>query len=146
VNDKTKQHRQEVQQQAERIAFLKGVALGHTTAWLEAFAERSEVPVETLAEGLGALFHRQKGGSVLGPGSTVPELRRQTTPAPKGRPKMAVAVGAHSKPQVRTPGSGPAAYWAKMTPEERRAEMMRRARKRTDLVAKKMLKGKNKAA
>jgi hypothetical protein len=132
VNAKTKQHRQEIQQQAERIAFLKGVALGHTTSWLETFADRSEVPVETLAEGLGALFHRQKSGSVLGPGNTMPSLRRQTTPAPKGRPKIAVALGEHREPPVdkkKKYGKGPARYWAAMTPKQRREEMARRVEK-----------------
>lgn len=39
-------------------------------------------------------------------------------------------------PEAKTPGSGQAAYWANMTPQQRKREVMRRMRKRRRTIAK----------
>ncbi len=111
--------------QAERTAFLKGVAFGHTTAWLETFAERSQVPFEVLADGLGGLLHTAASGQVLGPGNPVPELRRAPTTGAKGHAKVEVADSAPRQAQVKAT-AGVRKYWAKMSKKQRAAEMQRR--------------------
>lgn len=82
------------------IAYAQGIAVGHCTTWLETFAERSGVPFEVLAERVGTQLLGTAHGAGLGTDDHVPTLRRETAKRSAVLESVALAGGAHRKPQV----------------------------------------------
>lgn len=50
----------------EGASFAQGIACGHVTAWLESFAERSDIPFEILAERVGRQLLAASGRESVG--------------------------------------------------------------------------------
>jgi len=106
---------------AVQIAYIHG----RIEAQLEAFAQSLGLPTADLTGRMGSLLLYPQGGEIVGLARGVPKLRSKTAAGSKAVEPMAVVSGS------RSGASGNAkSYWAKMTPEQRSAEMRKRYKKR----------------
>lgn len=97
---------------------------GRIEAQLEGFAQSLGLPPAQLTTRVATLLLSMSGGLILGPKDRVSDMPRKTTKKYKVRSsKVAVARRTPSKTSA-----GIKAYWAKMTAEERSAEMTRRSK------------------
>lgn len=167
--------RYEYQIKRDQEMVATGIAIGNVTAWLEAFADRSQLSFAILATRVGRQLLSAAGGEVLGTEHPLPPLRRKAPKRNSAVAEVEMARRPYSRAQVKANfpvksqtktkpvkwerknskwakiknekqikarllsgtltkpskrlSTGMSAYWAKMTPEERRAEMARRRAK-----------------
>jgi hypothetical protein len=96
---------------------------GRTEAHLQAFAASMEIPYRELATRLGALLLSQGKGS----GDRMPIVPSNSSKPRKTLAKVALDGGTHSGAQTQQKAvSGIKAYWAKMSPLQRKREIKRR--------------------
>lgn len=100
---------------------------GRTEAQLEHYARALNIPSEELAKRIGQLLAGQHTVSNVN-ASALPDLSPGGSGLDHELRQVAMDRGTHSR---RAPGSQSAAnkqsYWGKMTPEQRKAEVKRRA-------------------
>jgi hypothetical protein len=102
----------------EKISFIHG----RIDAQIEGFAESMAIPKQLLAQRLAELLYPEG----MGAGNRMSQMRLAT----KERNSSTQKVEAPSRPlRGQTSGAGIAAYWAKMTPEQRASEVKRRMKK-----------------
>ena len=95
---------------------------GRIESQLEAFAASLGIAPKELAVRLAGLLLGQEGGEVLRTGNRVPALSGKAPKRGTSARKVAVA----RRTRNAAPKTKYSAYWSRMTPEERSAEMRRR--------------------
>lgn len=85
----------------ESSAFAQGVAFGHCSTWLEAFAERAGLPFALLAGRVGTLLLGATNGAMVGIENNVPTVRRKTAEGSTPVEQVAVVSGTPSQAQVK---------------------------------------------
>lgn len=110
-------------------AFLFGRLYERIAAECQGFAESIGLPRHAVADRMGALLIGAEIRHVLGESDSL-QLRR-SSPAKSKRKRPPVEVGIRPRKEPRKIGRPPkktglAAWWGRMTPAERSAEMKRR--------------------
>lgn len=115
---------------SNQISYLHG----YFEAKIEGFAKSADVPADELALRVGSVLYSASGGSVLGNRSNrVQRMSRAPASVSQGK-RGEVAVGSRSRnygasvkaPSGKRKESSIKAYWARMTPEQRKEEVIRR--------------------
>lgn len=143
------------------VAIATAYIHGRVEAQLEGFAASLGIPTRQLTERVGQLLIGTEGRSALGLQPSVRHMRREAPEAHQGTREVAVADGTHEnrarvaeeaaaanvriakrftitdgrRKRGKAARSAQKAYWAKMTPKQRKAEMARRMKVRMDKLA-----------
>jgi hypothetical protein len=122
------------------IAYL----LGKVTSEIDSLTLSSGFPKYELTIGLAGLLYSASGREEPRIDNPVPVVRRKATKRSKTVAKVAVAGSSRSTTQTKSQvsNSGQKAYWAAMTPLQRKREWKRRLAKWPAAKRKKWLKGK----
>lgn len=124
-------------------------ALGYIRCWLESYSSSSTLSADELATGVATLLLGQTGRQGMGLDNRLSSLRSNSAKRSKILESLEMARRPHGKTPKRVMSArgraaisraqkkrwrkvkgGQAAYWARMTPEQRSAEMKRRLQKR----------------
>jgi hypothetical protein len=146
------QSKYQSKRRADEIAVY---VFGRVEQWIEDYAKSNNLPANELAERVAGLLFSQTGRQILGAPNRVPTLRGNSAGFDQSMEQVALARGSHRGAQVdRFSEAGRArivqaqkrrwakhhekkkksstrphplsTYWAKMTPEQRSKEMIRR--------------------
>ena len=111
---------------------------GRTEAQLEAYASALGLPPGELASRVGALLSGAASGQVLGTDNRVPKL--PSSPAERSKAVAKVEMDGRASGGASTQR----AYWAKMSPLQRKREVRRRMQKWNPDAKRRWAKGRSK--